>query len=150
MGTEPGRATPSCGRICQKGATSIVARSPMRSDATELAQRLVGSWFHCDASPQLNPMWPGIEFAPDGTVTVLIDDGAGGLVAGQGIDNQGRWDIRGYGSQLQHTCGSGATWYLDIYGAGAASSPVPAFETSPRRFVYDAAVSKWFVPLTRQ
>jgi hypothetical protein len=118
------------------------------SGATELAEKLVGSWFHCD--PQGDPNWPGIEFTPDGVVTVLIDDGAGGLVAGLGVDNQGTWALRGYDSQLQRSCGPDATWYLDIYGAGAAASPVPAFETSPRRFVYESALSKWFVPLTRQ
>jgi hypothetical protein len=115
---------------------------------TELAQKLVGSWFHCDSnSTFIGPSgWPAVEFTADGLVYVLIDDGSGGLIAGMGIDNQGTWSLS------TDTSGEvpAGTWYLDIEGAGAAASTSPQFEKSPRRFDYDQAVSKWFVPLVRQ
>jgi hypothetical protein len=115
---------------------------------TELAQKLVGSWFHCDSDPTFTGPsgWPAVEFTADGPVYVLIDDGSGGLIAGMGIDNQGTWSLS------TDTSGEvpAGTWYLDIRGAGAAASTSPLFEKSPRRFDYALAVSKWFVPLVRQ
>jgi hypothetical protein len=115
---------------------------------TELAQKLVGSWFHCDSGSGYVGAsgWPAIEFTADGLVDVLIDDGSGGLIAGMGIDNQGTWSLS------TDTSGEApaGTWYLDIEGAGAAASTSPQFEKSPRRFDYDQAVSKWFVPLVSQ
>jgi hypothetical protein len=115
---------------------------------TELAQKLVGSWFHCGSdSSFVGPAgWLAVEFTADGFVYVLIDDGSGGLIAGMGIDNQGTWSLS------TDTSGEApaGTWYLDIEGAGAAASTSPQFEKSPRRLDYDQAVSKWFVPLVHQ
>jgi len=117
----------------------------------QLGDKLVGAWLHCDPDPNADPQWAGIEFTADGKVYVLIDDGSGGLGRGLGIDSEGRWDIRVYGSQENQlpddTVDPNASFYLDIYGAGAAASPIPRFETNPRRLDYDEALSKWFVPL---
>lgn len=152
--TEPDSAAPpfSADEVAATRAGCTAAHGPVNPYTSSLAlgEKLVGAWLHCSPDPTLAPDWPGIEFTADGTVWVLIDDGSGGLVRGEGIDNQGTWDIRAYGTQENQVADGtpGATYYLDIYGAQAAGSPVPAFETSPRRLDYEEATSKWFVPLT--
>jgi hypothetical protein len=139
-------------------ATSVAAARAMCNAAhgpvdpyqgpTELAQKLVGSWFHCAPSfTSDGPSdWLAIEFTADGLVYVLIDDGSGGLIAGMGIDNQGTWSL------MTDTTGEAppGTWFLVIMGAAANAATNPQFETSPRRLDYDVAESKWFVPLVRQ
>jgi hypothetical protein len=135
--------------VAAAAASCSAAHGPVDAyqGPTELAQKLVGSWYHCDSSSSFTgpSAWPGIEFTADGLVYVLIDDGSGGLIAGMGVDNQGTWSLS------TDTSGEvpAGTWFLDIEGAGAAASTVPQFEKSPRRFDYDQAVSKWFVPVAR-
>jgi hypothetical protein len=152
---EPSTATPpfSASDVASARATCAAAHGPIDAYASrkQLGDRLVGAWLHCDPDPNADPQWPAIEFTADGQVYVLIDDGSGGLTRGQGIDAQGTWDIRVYGSQENQlpddTVDPNASFYLDIYGAGAAASPIPRFEANPRRLDYDEALSKWFVPL---
>jgi hypothetical protein len=153
--TESASATPpfSASDVASARALCAAAHGPVDpyASAHDLGERLVGAWLHCDPDPQFGPHWPGIELTADGLVYVLIDDGGGGLVRGLGVDNQGTWDVSVYGSQenelSSNTVDPNAQFYLDIYGAGAAGSPRPAFETNPRRLDYEEASSKWFVPL---
>jgi hypothetical protein len=132
-------------------ATCNAAHGPVDpyQGPAELAQRLAGSWLHCDPNTRYEgpSSWPAVEFTADGLVDVLIDDGSGGLIAGMGVDNQGTWSLYTDASGEEAPLG---TWFLDITGAGAAAGTTPQFETSPRRLDYDVAVQKWFVPLVRK
>jgi hypothetical protein len=119
-------------------------------DGPDVAAKLFGSWVNCTVIASQAPYpksWLAVEFAPDGTLVVLIDDGSGGVVGGLGVDSQGTWSLYtgdGYDAPL-------TTIYLGVDGVPHAAAGEPQFETSPRRFVWNFdGEPPWFAQLVRQ
>jgi|SRR5580704_14393946 hypothetical protein len=61
------------------------------STSAELGQLIVGTWVNCSGPTLMGDDEQAIEFDPDGTYHVLVDDGQGGLAPATGFDGQGTW-----------------------------------------------------------
>jgi hypothetical protein len=132
----PGQQTAPFDATAVSAATAICATPEGPADVpvsgADLAAKLLGGWLHCDNEGYA---WRGMQLLPDGTFSVLEDDGAGGLRAVGGFSASGSWSLSGYDSQLQPSNGPGTLWYLDLYCGECAASGSPVIERDPKRLI---------------
>ncbi len=152
-------------------ATCNDAHGPalMVADGNDEEALAAGAWVPCPGSPSLPSVFsPGMILAPGGAWTRLASDGDGGLVASNGVQNQGQWGAyceASSGISNDQSCIFGSTSDVLVGIQDIASDATGCFngtitfEKSPRRMyvagfpgycrpqLVPSTLGLWLVPL---
>ncbi len=106
------------------------------TSAAQVEQLLFGTWLICDGVLPFGPPAfgeVGLFFDPDGRFARVYDDGAGGLIRGEGASQEGTWNV------LDHDPGNPlGSYQLNLVGLdGASPSFFPTFLNQPPHVRFD-------------